>query len=170
MWAAALGRRGRGFGSIPDGGAGAESAPCVERPGGQEIDGGEQDVKPDEGAEEVLRGDPAGLNELEMRGDSEDDGSEKETGHGVGDGADEGHAALDAGGWTGTGEGEDTARGEKQDTAEIEREPGSRQGAGDLPEDDGEDEKEPEGEATKDISLDVAGPGQAKESRRRKKA
>lgn len=132
----------------------AEDTATVEGSGGEKIDGGEEKVGPDEGAEKMRRGKPGALEEVDLRSDGENDCPEEEAEEEIGDRADEaeafaylrGRGAL--GGLVG-GVLLQAAGGQKEDAAEVEAIPGRGDGAGDLANDHSEEEKGPEQEAAR---------------------
>src|SRR5579871_796416 len=125
-----------GFGELA-----TEDTATVEGRCREEVDGSEEEVDPDGGAEQMRRGDPGTVEEIDLRSDGQDYGGEKEAEADVGDGANYGHALLDFSGVVSGFRGGVTLQasgGEEQDAAEFEVEPCGGNGAGYFANDDGE--------------------------------
>lgn len=129
-----------------------EDAATVEGGGGEKVDGGEEEVDPDDGAKQVRGGEPGAFEQVDLWRYGDDDGPEDETEEEVGDGADDAEALADlrrrgAFGGFRCGVLLQAAGWKKEDTAKLEAVPGGCDGASDLADGDGEEEEDPEEEA-----------------------
>lgn len=131
----------------------AEDAAPIERGGGEEIDGSEEEVDPDYGAEEVRGGKPGALEEADLGGNREDDGGEDEAEDEIRDRAHDAETLADLGGCGalgcfGSGVLLQAPGGEKKDAAELEAVPCGGDRASDFANGYCKEEQRPEKKAS----------------------